>query len=317
MIEIGALEQKWEPLLERLDPSAHQAYLYNPDVFPETALEALFEEVPVAFAFLSRGTVNDGILGLDVTLAVDPEKENALEGGAVLLEELKALLPKLEEEFSEEYPEVRVQLDAWSSAGRTDYMEYLTFCGFSAGRTMYAMTKDLSEEEGIPQPSWAEVILPDGKKEKVFIEILDPRDPDVRRAYLKANGLGFGYPDSEQGLLFRAEHWGARIAAFVRKKVNGEREILAAVTVWPRKQEGMATEDIFCIPAFRRQGLTEKLLRYIFTTYAGQGRKRAGLNVFSHNLPALALYRKLGYTEADTMTELRYRREEVNDDTGY
>ena len=84
---------------------------------------------------------------------------------------------------------------------------------------------------------------------------------------------------------------------------DGE-NVLASVTLYPDGEGASATEDIFCVPRWRRQGLTTALLKEAFRILRAEGFREAHLNVYEDNAPALALYRSLGYVPAGRIIEL-------------
>ena len=97
--------------------------------------------------------------------------------------------------------------------------------------------------------------------------------------------------------------------AWVREDPVKGREVLSAVTLWPRRQKRAATEDIFCIPEYRRQHLTEELLDEAAGYLKEEGFRYAEMNAFSNNTEALALYKKTGYEVTGTLWEFVYKGE--------
>ena len=67
-----------------------------------------------------------------------------------------------------------------------------------------------------------------------------------------------------------------------------------------------ATENIFCDPDYRRKGITTRLLTYVFGKLFEANAQCARLTVYGDNLPAIRLYRKLGYSVAYELLEMHY-----------
>jgi ribosomal protein S18 acetylase RimI-like enzyme len=73
---------------------------------------------------------------------------------------------------------------------------------------------------------------------------------------------------------------------------------------WP--QATGAIDDIAVRPDLQRRGLGEAMMRWALSWFRLEGMRRAWLDVLLENAPALALYRKLGFTPGTT--GLTYRR---------
>ena len=332
-------EKKYLEAVRAADPSAAQGLEFNGDVLKETAVVALSDGGELlAFGFISRGTLNFGVFSLYAEFGVIPSAEEAVEAAEAVLTRLKASFMELKETYAkaaaDKLPDkTKVRLTIWTSKDRADYNEFLKENGFRfSGRSMAVLSKDLTalwnreltasgdrklNVPGNPMYMFVvsgneafTVLTPEGKEVKARIEELPISDPDMRKRYLTANGKAFGYPDSEAGLIFRGEHWKARLFCVVRTDPETGKEILASVTVWPRKDRAAATEDIFCIPEYRRQHLTERLLVHVLSRLQTEGFNTASMNAFTQNTPALKLYEKLGYRTVHTLYELAYTGEE-------
>ncbi|MCR5788524.1 MAG: GNAT family N-acetyltransferase [Lachnospiraceae bacterium] len=95
-------------------------------------------------------------------------------------------------------------------------------------------------------------------------------------------------------LRFKTDHYGGvTYAAFL----TGERrdDLVAAVTIWRMGDQTMATENIFCHPAYQNHGVTRALLGYVLLLLKSQGVKRTVLTVYEDEEPAVLLYRSFGY----------------------
>lgn len=59
---------------------------------------------------------------------------------------------------------------------------------------------------------------------------------------------------------------------------------------------------ILTYDSYKRQGWAERMLRYLFDYMAGSGINKVGLEVSSDNIPAVSLYKKLGFTVSDRLS---------------
>jgi ribosomal protein S18 acetylase RimI-like enzyme len=73
---------------------------------------------------------------------------------------------------------------------------------------------------------------------------------------------------------------------------------------WP--QATGAVDDVAVRPDLQRRGLGEAMMRWALAWFRQEGVRRAWLDVLLDNAPAMALYRKLGFTPG--VTGLTYRR---------
>ena len=284
-VELIPYDPAFDDAVGLIDASELQAIRYNEDVIKETVHLALFDRQCIGCGYLALGTVNDGILTVCCEFGVNSRDPWSIEAANALLDALKADYRRLAPAFGH-FPS---RLTVWAKEGSA-VGDFAAAHGFLAGRRMTSFRNDLSRAKKEDSP------LPDA-----WIKELDVTDPAVMKAYIAANGRGFGFPDSEKGLLFRVRHWKARVFAFVK-----DGQILSAVTVWPRKNRSFATEDIFCIPEYRRMHLTETLIRHVLTEGQEKGYASAGLCAFSHNTAAVKLYEKCGYEKEFDLIEYYY-----------
>ena len=284
--------------IREIDASAAQQLEFNKDVFVTTATLSVSdeEETLYGFSYISLGTLNYGVFNLNAELGADPSYEDAFEVLEALTEALKDAFTRLRPQI----PHEKVYLTAWAAEGRKTYREFLEYQGFYKNRSMVSLEKDLSQTETETAKSLT-IRTPEGDLAEAKIREIDVKDPEIRAAYLKAHGQGFGFPESEEGLIFRTEHWKARVYAVV--KADEPEKVLAAVTVWPRRNGRCATEDIFCVPDWRRQYLTQELLKTVHLKLKEEGFLYAGMTAFTCNKEALKLYEKLGYVKKDKVFE--------------
>ena len=285
-------DQSFDSLIGAISEDDLAEIRENEDVYRDTVLIALSDDRASGVGYLSRGTVNDGILTVYCTFDVDPEAPGAVKAG-------RALLHALKERFDLLKPLLPVREARLTIFAReeSETAAFLTENGFCPGRTMSVFRNDL--KGGFTEVSQKRsVMMPDGSEKEARIEFLDVSVPENMERYILANGRGFGYPDSAKGLLFRVRYWKAGVFAW-----TCENEVLSAVTVWPQRSTAFATEDVFCVPHARRQGLTEQLLLFLLKKGKDEGYACADLNVFAHNEGAIRLYEKCGYERQYDLTE--------------
>ena len=121
-------------------------------------------------------------------------------------------------------------------------------------------------------------------------------------AYLRADLEASDVPDSEAEMRFRSGNPSFR--CFVA--LHGE-EVVGSASVWDMGEERGATENIFVVPAFRKKGLATALITAAWNELRSRGKKVATLSVAGTNLPALALYQRLGYKLVFNLVEIVYR----------
>lgn len=119
--------------------------------------------------------------------------------------------------------------------------------------------------------------------------------------YLKANGKGFGYPDSEEKIEEELTNKNAHIYV-LRKKGK----IVSSVTVWDYDDETVSTENIFTIPKYRGQGYAFKVLSHALSEAYDRGMKKARLTVYSTDVAAVKMYQKFGYRIIKALQEFSH-----------
>ena len=177
----------------------------------------------------------------------------------------------------------------WCRAGDTAYLDFLYENGFVSLMTNNVMEYDLESGEPDADPS-----------SRVKELLLD--DPAETEAYFRSNEGAFGVRDSEEELRFRIRNFEGHVYALMEGN-----EVAASVTVWDMGDGRAATENIFCHEDHRRQGLTTRLIRAVLDRLKKDGFKKAALTCFGSNLPAMKLYRKLGYETSNVLLGMHYR----------
>ena len=154
------------------------------------------------------------------------------------------------------------------------------------------------------RPSMA---LPDGSRpltalpEGIRIEPLQLNDEGFA-AYLHADLEASDVPDNETEMRFRSGN--PSFLCFVA--LHGE-EVVGSASVWDMGEERAATENIFVVPAFRKKGLATALIETAWSELRSRGKKVATLSVMGTNLPALALYQRIGSKLVFNLIEIVYR----------
>lgn len=75
-----------------------------------------------------------------------------------------------------------------------------------------------------------------------------------------------------------------------------DERLLAYVSIYHAVPE-MEILNLAVLPGFRRMGLGGRILSLVLQAGAKMGMQKAALEVREHNLPALALYKKLGFMQ--------------------
>lgn len=150
----------------------------------------------------------------------------------------------------------------------------------------YDLTKEIKQRQ-----------LPEG----YTIEKLEINDENVSK-YLNATALANeGCPDSEGELRFRSFDQSFEI--YVLKV--GE-TIVSSMTLWNIGEERSATENIFTIPEYQKQGLAKQIIGYGLQVLKDRGKKIATLSMRGTNRRAMRLYQSLGYELMYCQLEVQY-----------
>ena len=294
-IRLSPYEPSYDAALDAIDAPSAEVLRENKDVYPDTVHVAFRKGKCLGFGYLAAGTLNYGVFSVSCDFSVDFHDPHSPDTAEALLEALIAdfhrVRPRIP--FEKVYLTVYAKKDSAVGGFVEDF-------GFVPERMMTVMRNrrigKVKEEIVRTVP----VALADGEKAEAVFGEVNVQDPRKMEAYNLANGQGFGHPESRNGLLFRVKHWQAKVYAWTCRD-----RVLAAVTVWPKGKGVLATEDIFCVPEFRRQKLVTILLRNVLTVGAQEGYEEAVLNVFSVNTAAVSLYEKCGYEKEYDLAEYR------------
>ena len=306
------------PAIRELNPFLADEICFHQDVIPESVFVAKDRKTLLGVGFLCRNP-SDTHVSLEYDVNVSDAR--GIDAAAALLEALTDCFRALHEEDPERFGTLRL----WCKAHETDLREFLEAFGFRAETGMIHMGCGLDSKE--PEASAGSGKSGEGMLETVFAEFrktgllktekLDLLNPAVMAEYLDANAEGFGIPDSPNEMIFRIQHCGARVygvteSIALREETEAEPagfsgKIIAAVTLWPLRDGGSASENIFCRAEYRRKGITSGLLESLLSLLKSEGAKAAELNVYEDDLPAISMYEKCGYREKYRLLEMTLR----------
>lgn len=193
----------------------------------------------------------------------------------------RSLLHTLQEHFAKyqrQYPDKKLAMRCWCVDQDKEEMQFYLENGFYANNVILVMGFDLTKD--IPNYEYPKTVTI-GKHD--FAE-------DGMNAYMRANGLGFGVPDAEAELRFRLGDQNTVVFT-----ARDEDEVIAATTVWALGDHRSAIENIFTIPAYRRQNLSRAVVSHGLQFLKERGDKLATLTCVGDNLPALTLYISMGF----------------------
>ena len=326
MIRIRPFGEADLPVIQNISPDMAEELRNFPNVLLRTAVVA--EEASggrkggalklLGAAYLTAAPsflhpeFGDGRCFLRANFQALPGTEQEIEVSELLLRSLQKSLRKLQEKD----PSHRIILQLFSDARKLAYMEFLMDCGFFPRYLMQVMERELEGPfEGFPLQGsldFGESLQASGKlssdrTDEAALSLTLHTDPD-EHAYFEKHSAAFseafgGMPESTEELSYQMRH-GAKVWAVM----DGEK-LAAAVTAIPADSETVMTEKVFCRKEYRRRGITEAMLRTVLRNLRDEGYKKARLTLFSDNLPAWNLYRKLGYELSENIIEFHY---EVN-----
>jgi mycothiol synthase len=191
-------------------------------------------------------------------------------------------------------------LSAWSHGNHEAAAELAARYGYGAVRELWKMR--LSTAAELPEVVLPEVVLPEGVTLRAFVP---GQDED---AWLAANKAAFAH-HPEQGNMTRAD-LDARMAepwfdpAGFLLAVDGSGALLGFhwTKVHPRHGDHPAIGEVYVVgvsPAAQGTGLGKALTVAGINYLQGQGLHAVMLYVDADNMPAVALYRRLGFTRWD------------------
>ena len=193
--------------------------------------------------------------------------------------------------YQEMYPKKELSISYWHESTQIEDMQRLLKAGFHMKGVTPVLKYDLSKEikhSAIPS--------------QIRIEAL-PMDEENVDAYIKATALAnAGIPDSKAEVWFRSGSGTFQI--FVAKDQD---QIVSAATVWDIGEGRAATENIFTIPAYRRQNIAREVIAVGLEELKRRGNQCATLSMLGTNVNAMKLYESIGYELMYLLIELRYQ----------
>lgn len=245
----------------------------------------------VGFFVLPTLGIPKGLRKAELTLCLSPglSDEAAVEARSGLMDVVLARYRLVRAEHTDTNMILRICTESSDLTG----MAFHLGKGASLENLIPVLAYDLAQEdEHAPSPS-----LPEG----IRIEPLPLYDEGFE-AYLRADLEASDLPDNGAEMRFRSGNPSFKCFVALHDK-----EVVGSASVWDMGEERGATENIFVVPAWQRKGLAKALIETAWNELRMRGKKVATLSVMGTNLPALALYQKMGYTLAFNLVEMVYR----------
>lgn len=321
MISIVNYRERYLSDIETMNRDLAQEIRYLRDVVADSVCVALRdgEFAGAGLLALAQPSLAEGEKAENVYYRAEfqalPGIEEEAEASITLLEELMYRFDRLKPKDGP-VPVLRV----WVKATETAYSELLFDEGFRIGGVMTVMERTIEESE--EEESYAdesesfgtayspvyepgEIALmrleceTDADDDTIFREFCD--EESEWQEYFSVSARSFGEGQSENELRFRLQQPEGHVWLAVT-----DGQIAASLTTWPLGKGIYATESIFCAPEYRRRGITTRLMNHVFGILGETGARSARLTVYGDNLPAIRLYRKLGYSVAGELLEMHY-----------
>lgn len=203
---------------------------------------------------------------------------------------MDALLTRARE-IKKDYPGKKIRVIKYISSDNNEEMDFFISKGFVAHRTSLVMKRDLTEEIK-PCPLSSDFKIMNWKMES---------DEELK-CYVETdakcnNGAAWNF-DTVSWMRYAPE-W-ATFAAF-----SGD-EFLGGVMTFLITVERSATENIFVLPQWRRQGVAKAFITEALKHLKEKGKTMATLCVYGDNKPAINLYKSLGYRMYSVNIEFGY-----------
>lgn len=301
MLKAVSFTDRYLPGFEALSPAKAEVLHFHGDVIPKSAAaivripdEASVKKAPSGETFLGAGFLQAGqtyrarkdypklpFYHVQMDFALDFSDPEAVPAAEMLIEELISRCAALREEE----PEKTLALTYWVRSDARESRAFLESLGFTEAYRTYRMAREIGAEE-------AETPF----REDLAVREIDLLDPETMKRYVEGTKEAYGVPDSEAEMRFRILRHGARVFTIEEKSF---------VTVWDLGNGDAATENVFTRKAFRRQGLSKRLLNAVADRLREEGFERLFLNVYPKFAPhALKMYRSLGYKRLYTLIEM-------------
>lgn len=224
-------------------------------------------------------------LHMDVSVQADQENTKEVKCGLI-----QTMLGKFRA-YQEVYANKELSISYWQEASQIEDMQRYLKEGFHMKGVTPVLKYDLSKDiKHVAIPS------------QIRIEALPMEEENVD-AYIKATALANeGIPDSKAEVWFRSGSGSFQI--FVAKDQD---QIVAAASIWDIDEGRAATENIFTIPAYRRQNIAREVIAVALEELKRRGNQVATLSMVGSNANAMKLYESIGYELMYLLIELRYQ----------
>lgn len=191
-----------------------------------------------------------------------------------------------------QYPDKRVTIRHTISSDDLEEMDFYLSKGFIAKQNHLVMKRDLTEPiPHFPLPPNIKVI--NWKMETI----------EEQEKYLRAESAGDPF-----GICWSLNHlkWSKSGAEWDTFTAFDGNEVVGSVMTWGLGNRRSATENIFVLPDWRRQGIAKAIITEALVFLKKKGKTEATLGVFGDNKNAIALYQSLGYRMFYTIIEFGY-----------
>ncbi|MDO5521672.1 MAG: GNAT family N-acetyltransferase [bacterium] len=295
MITVHSLKDEELKAIKEMDYMMWLSIQYHGDFSKENTMIAIDEKETVLGA---------GCLSFDSSwYATTKETMHNLTAEFVLKETLPKetakevrhkLMNKLKERFDSyqnEDKERKQCIQSFCESTDTDELQFYLDEGFTMETIIPVMKLELSTDISHTNLPANVTIVPLAK------------DLDTIHSYIHATSLSYeDGPDSERELLFRM---GAKDLCCFTAVSNGA--IVGGISVWGIDKQRAATENLFVIPKFRRQGIAKELMATAAAHLKQQGFTCATLSMLGTNRKAMDLYLERGYKLYYLLIRMQYQ----------
>ncbi|HEX3021418.1 MAG TPA: GNAT family N-acetyltransferase [Lachnospiraceae bacterium] len=274
-------------IIGTIDKVAELAYLYKGDMKAENIfcavngkkeilgcadLEAHISWTPID----SNSQDPEYIYRLCINIRIAPDH---IDNQRLRSDLMDALLDRARQ-IRKEYPDKRIRVIKYISTDSNEEMDFFMSKGFAAYRTSLVMKRDLMED-----------IQPYTGNKDFRIVNWKMETQEELASYVEADircNNGAAWNMDTVGWMRYSPEWNT-FAAFA-----GD-EFLGGVMTYMINEERSATENIFVIPEWRGMGVAKAFITEALLHLKSMGKTMATLCVDGDNIPAMNLYRSLGY----------------------
>ncbi|RKN64894.1 GNAT family N-acetyltransferase [Paenibacillus ginsengarvi] len=187
-------------------------------------------------------------------------------------------------EMKAPYPGKRLRVCRYFRADDVEDIDLYLSKGFLHYDSHHIMRRDLNE----PIPEYA---LPEG----VRVRHWTMDTPEEQLQYQRAESLaGEGDPRHEAWTLNRLR-WYKAGPEWDTFTAFADGQPIGSVMTWGISPSRSATENIFVVPAWRRQRIASHLIAHAMRFVQARGKSEVTLGVYGDNKRAIALYKSMGY----------------------